>query len=258
MGTTTDPASPGIAGPHPGPVPRRTGFSRALRLDLRLQRPTLLSYLIVAVIFTLLALVGMRLGLFLILWAACMPVFLGRADQPGTRGLRAALGVSRADAVRGRTALLCLAQLTFAVLAGLILWLVPDQGGTVDEASMTTRQEISGDLSVVVPSAHFWSDVLTWSTAIVVVHVMTGREALRRATRLHTASAVACYIGAYALVSGLDLLVVLGVDVVYGRDPWGQDASVGHDGLFAIAHVVYLLAAFGALWWRSRAWARKA
>jgi hypothetical protein len=257
MAITTDPGSPGIVGPHPGPDPRHTGLSRALRLDLRLQRPTLLSYLIVAVIFTLLALVGARFGFFVILWAACMPVFLGRADRPETRGLRAALGVSRADAVRARTAVLVLAQLVLMVLAALILLLAPDPS-TVDEPSMVAQHEFATDVYMTVPSAHFWSDVLTWSTAIVVVHVMTGHEALRRATWLQTIGAVACYFGAYAIMEGLDFLVSLGVDAVYGRDPWGQDASVGHDGLFAIAHVVYLLAAFGALWWRSRAWARKA
>lgn len=263
MSATIDTTSGAGGGQVSTPGSRRgAGFRRALRMDIRLHRADLLGYLVGAAFFILLAVLGIRLGVILILWAACMPAILGRTDRPGLSQLRGALGISRADVVRARTVLVCSVQFVLAILVVVIMLLAPETATDPDDQPMTRQVTVSDDGHLMVPTVHLWWDVVTWVWAIIAVHIMSGRDALRRSTRLNVIGGLACYAGAYVLstvlIVGLNQLILWVVYVVGGEDSFIRRFWFQHDPQLVSLSLLYLAVIIGLLVLRCRAWARQA
>ncbi|EWS82055.1 hypothetical protein BF93_13475 [Brachybacterium phenoliresistens] len=101
-------------------TPPRTRALRALRLELRLHRETVAGTVAFSVIALLAA--GLLTDILIWvapLWAALLWYRLGREDVEQAADLRAGLGLSRADALRGRAALVVLLSLVLTVVTAV-------------------------------------------------------------------------------------------------------------------------------------------
>lgn len=241
------------ATPH-GPV--ATTRNRALRLELILQRPLLWGSGVVALVL-LLAAIGQvaRLGIVPILLAVAVPVAAAPRDSARDDWLRGTLGISRAAQVRARVRVVMLSQLGLLLIAALVILLGPHSG--VAEPAMLGRMRVGG-LSLPVPTAEYWQDLVIWVPAVLWSHIWVGRDALRNSSTLMWARALISYLGMYIVVMAASygawlLALLLGTLL-------GQESAVGPAS--GAISVLTGAALFGGgllvLRWRSRVWARAA
>lgn len=201
-------------------------------------------------------LLDLRLGFVLILLAVRLPADLAdRAPEDG-RQLRAALGISRADAVRARTVLTCAGQLLLVLgtAGGILLsdwapgeahWSSIDSGGT----SLVTLRDHLVDIGL-------------FSGAIAWTHALSGGAAFRLGARPSGRRAAALYLGVClpigfvlwgsALLTST-LLLSAGVD-----DGQGTRFVIAEGVAQATALLLSLGGGVTALVLRSRRWVRRA
>lgn len=166
----------------------------ALRLEWRLHHELLLIYAALAVGIVLVAVVAdLRLGVVAILLAARLPADLADRVPEDGRQLRSSLGISRADAVRARTLVVCGGQLMLALAAaGAILltdWL-PGEGHW-----SSLRYSRAGEAPTTVASWAHLLDIGLWTGAILWTHALSGGRAFRLGARPSGMGAMAQFLG---------------------------------------------------------------
>lgn len=180
---------------------------RALGLEWHRHRSLLALYAALSVAIVLIAAVlDARLGVLAILLAVRLPADLADRVPEEGRQLRAALGISRAEAVRARTLMVCLGQLVLALGAvGAILcsdWLPGEQhwNSVVVSDSVHGPRPMTGWDHLV--------DIGMWSGALLWSHALTGGAAFRLGVRPSRLHAFGAYLGS-CLVAGLVMGAVL-------------------------------------------------
>lgn len=234
-----------------------TPLRRALGHELRLSWDLLALYgAFIVVALQCANLLDVRLGIVLILLAARLPADLADRVPESGRQLRAALGISRADAVRARTLLLSAAQLVLVLgTAGVILlsewgpgeahWSSIDSGGS----SLATLRDHLVDIGL-------------FSGAIAWTHALVGGDAFRLGSRPSGSRAVALYLGVSLLIG----LVLWGSALLTSALLLNAGVDDGQGARFVIAEGVAQGIALGlalgggvtALALRCRRWVRRA
>lgn len=245
----------------------RGGLRRALRVEIALQRDALVGTSTIATIVLAIALPGFgRLGGILLALALWTPYMLAMGDGPDRWAARAELGISRADRVRARTVLVVMLQAALSAVVVLILQFGPPRTRATDgEMLMMTWHAMGLGISLPMPTAQLWADVMTWLPALVITHLWVGREALRRASTWVLLGSGATFVLAYGTVMMLPPLLVhvlpgLADQIVMGGvdgEPVGG-GSLTFETLRAIVGAAVLVLALGALAWRAGTWARRA
>lgn len=182
-----------------------TPLRRALGLEWRRHCDLLLVHAALAVMIALIAvLLDTRLGVIAILLAARLPADLADRSAEEGRQLRSALGVSRADAVRARTVMVCAGQLVLALGACAAI-LLTDWGPSASHwssVSYSTAGEVPEPLSL----REHLLDIGLWSGAILWTHALSGGGAFRLGGRPSGIVMVARFLGlcllAYVVLVG--------------------------------------------------------
>lgn len=191
--------------PPAAPARPSTPLRRALGVEMRLHRDVLAIYGMIAVLLLLLAwYIDLPFGVVLILLAARLPADLADTRVEDGLMLRSSLGISRADAIRTRFALVTASQFLLAIAAAGII-LVTDHAPSYTHWSSF---EISRDGSVPVPLTlrDHLVDIGLWSGAIAWTHALIGGEAFRLGRRPTGRRALALFLG----VCLLTYLVLMG------------------------------------------------
>ncbi len=193
-------------------VPARpsTPLRRALDLEWRRRRDLLALYGALSLALVLLAvLLEVRLGVVLILLAARLPADLADPVPEDGRQLRSALGISRADAVRARTALVTAGQLGLAACAAGII-LLSDWPADALHWSSVDIATGTGRWAPPLLWAHL-VDIALWSGALAWTHALVGGDAFRLDVRLTGRRAIARFLGvcllSYLVLWGSMLLI---------------------------------------------------
>lgn len=223
---------------------RRVGVARALRLEASVQSTYLVGALVISVVVLALSVTRMHLGFVPILLAVLAPYTLARGVSPRVEVLRASSGISRADAVRGRVALIGIVQL------GLVL---------IALGSIAIGAHLSIDLAGGAPRSLdgplLFVDASTWVPAVLWAWVVTGRDCLRRPW----APAAFSSVVAYVVVSA-----VLGVFFQTRRlapiaSTWPSTLPSSSEVALQLGCGAFvLLVGIVVLGWRVRAWTRTA
>ena len=186
------------ARPAPRPL---TPLRRALGLEWHHHRVRILLYAMLAVVIALVAVfVDLRLGWLAILLAARLPADLADAVPEDGRQQRSALGISRADAVRARTVLICAGQLVLALGAVGAICLTEWPPEQRHWSGFDIRSTGLGPLPMT-----WWDhlvDIGLWSGAILWTHALVGGRAFRPGAKLSGVDALARFLGV-SLLAGL-------------------------------------------------------
>ena len=162
---------------------RRDGLARALRLEASVQSTYLAGALVISVVVLAFSVTSLHLGFVPILLAVLAPYTLARGVSPRVEVLQASSGVSRADAVRGRVALIGLVQLALVL---------------VTLGSIAIGAHLSLDLAVhdtrPLGGVLLFVDASTWVPAILWAWIITGRDGVRRPWAPAAFSAVMAYV----------------------------------------------------------------
>ncbi|UYG17185.1 hypothetical protein BRM3_01750 [Brachybacterium huguangmaarense] len=177
---TVDPAAPTTDRTR---APRRGAVMRALRLEASVQSTYLVGALVISVVVLALSVTSMRLGFVPILLAVLAPYTLARGVPLRVDVLRASSGISRADAVRGRVALIGIVQLALVLVA---LGSISIGAHLSIELAVSETRPLGGVLLLV--------DASTWIPAVLWAWVITGRDSLRRPWAPAAFSAVVVYV----------------------------------------------------------------
>jgi hypothetical protein len=234
----------------------RGTLGAAVRVDIRLLRIQLRMLGAIVFGFVVISFGGFRGGFLLILLATVMPAYLARGGHGSADELRASLGISRADAVRARTRIVCTAQIVLILLMTMIALF-----GHVDGSSILAT--LTGGIVLVNgPSVVVWADILTWAPAIVVAHAVVGRAAMREADRVREFLGLGVYIGTYvglvvlavlisAPLGAFDTVAVRSVGDLVESTPTFMTVRIAIGGLALVGSVVALAV-------RYRTWIREA
>lgn len=185
-----------------------TSLGRALGLEWQHHRGRILLYALLAAVIVLVAILAeLRLGVVAILLAARLPADLADASEDG-RYQRSALGISRADAVRARTLMICGGQLVLALGAVGAICLTQWLPDARHWSSFDIRSTELGPLQMT-----WWDhlvDIGLWSGAILWTHALVGGRAIQLGERPSRIGALAQFIGisllAWLMVAGSTLL----------------------------------------------------
>lgn len=224
-------------------VIRPRGVRRAFLLEARLHQDLLVGVGVLSLaVLALLLLFGARLGFIPLFCAVLAPYHVARSAPARTDLLRASLGISRADGVRGRVLFIALMQAGCALVAFMVIGLsfVP---GIV---SLPPAER----LGAIAPLL----DASTWVPGIVWAWVLVGRDCLRRPPQMLAVGTFLVWFVVHA---------ALGVWFDgEGIAPIAQEAIRGPQAdevllQLGIAAVVTALG-IGALALRARRWVRQA
>lgn len=186
---------------------------RTLEIELRMQTAQIgISAVLGALSVVLAATITDGLLGLLPIWAALAWYRHGRADTADRRQLRAALGLSRADAVRGRVALIAVES------AGLILCLML---GTVLARLLAHRSTVLPGPTVSwapPPGMPLGVELLTAAAHVILVLLLTavvmgGEGVTRRPGRGVLLTGLVVYLGAGLLVAVPLVLVMAAVQL---------------------------------------------
>lgn len=197
---------------------------RALEIELRLHTPQAGASLVLgALAVVLAATVTDALLAVLPIWAALAWYRYGRADTAERRQLRATLGLSRADAVRGRVALVVTesAGLLIALLLGTTLARLLGDHWTIRPGPTVSWSPPPGvplGVELLISAVHV--PLVLLLTAIVI----GGEGVTRRPGRGMLLTGLVVYLGAGLLAAAPIALVMIAVEL----------ADVG-DGAYVIA-----------------------
>lgn len=192
--------SAGPVAPHRDPRPS-SPLRRALGLEWHRHRSLLALYVSLAAAIVLIAVfLDVRLGAVAILLAAHLPADLADRVPEEGRQLRAALGISRAEAVRARTLVVCLGQLVLALGAAGAILLSDWSPGQRHWNSVMVSDTVNGPQPMTG-----WDhlvDIGMWSGALLWTHALTGGAAFQLGARPSKLQAVGAFLGS-CLVAGL-------------------------------------------------------
>lgn len=238
-----------------------TPLRRALGLEWRRRRDLLALYGTLAVALVLLAaLLEIRLGVVLILLAARLPADLADRVPEDGRQLRSALGISRADAVRARTALVVAGQLVLAACAACII-LLSDWPTDALHWSSVDIGTGTGRWAPPLLWAHL-VDIGLWGGAIAWTHALIGGDAFRLDVRLPGRRAIARFLGVCVLaylVLGGSMLLVSGLLPAAGfEDTDASRVLIASVSAQALTVALALGGGVTALLLRHRRWVRRA
>jgi len=242
-----------------------TPLRRALLLEWRSHRELLLIYAALTAGIVLIAVVAdLRFGVVGIVLAARLPADLADRVPEDGRQLRSALGISRADAVRARTLVVCGGQLMLAL-------------GAVGEILLTDwlpseRHMISFDIRRGEEGPHpmAWPDHLVdigaWTGAILWTHALSGGRAFRLGARPSPLGTMAQYVGICLLAGFLFVSTVQLIQMALTGVDTGAVAALESMPQFVIAarsaQLLTLLPVLGggllALLLAHRRWVRRA
>lgn len=243
-----------------------TPLHRALGVEWQHHRGRILLCVILAVVTVLVAvIVDLRLGVVAILLAARLPADLADASEDG-RYQRSSLGISRADAVRARTLLICGGQLALGLGAVGAILLTEWHPEARHWSSFDIRSTELGPLPMTR-----WDhlvDIGLWSGAILWTHALVGGRAFQLGERPSGIGALAQFLGisllAWLLVAGSTLLASFLLMNLEAEAASAFDAA-GTTRFVVAARVgqsITLLLTFGggvlALLLAQRRWARRA
>ncbi|MGO1408929.1 MAG: hypothetical protein ACTHV2_11130 [Brachybacterium sp.] len=245
-----------------------TPLRRALALEWHRHRDRLLLFAVLSVVIGVIAVVlDVRLGWVALLLAARLPADLADRFPDEGRQLRSALGISRADAVRARTLVVCGGQLLLALGAAAAILLTDWPPDERHWASFDVRQE-SGLAPTPMALVDHLVDIGLWSGALLWTHALVGGSAFRLGERLSAIGALASFLGA-CLLAGL-VVVASSVLVGWALPQPGPEAMEALETLgapqFVLAarsgQAIALLVALGggalALTLAHRRWRRRA
>lgn len=226
---------------------RRLGL--ALRTELRLNAGRFATTLVACAAMLFWAVLDSdQLSGILTLWAALAWYRYGRADTIERDELRASLGLSRADRVRGRVLLVLAEQavvvLTVAASAVVSVLLGRETAGGA--APFSFSGDPSGSQLWIVLAGTLFSTVVLLATGMGV----GGECTRRRPGRSVAVLSVLTYFVAGVLLS-IPLLLVM---IVLNVDPW--DGTLGTPVTAAVLVVAALLLLLG-LRARARCWIRE-
>lgn len=227
-------------GAPPRKAARRDRLRRALRADLRLNAEQFGGTVICAVLAVILAaLLTDVVVAFVPLWAAGAWYRYGRADSVERSVLRASLGLSRADAVRGRALLVAL-ETAVLLLAGAVGALVARLTGHGGSGVVLVLDGITDAGSAPLGLSAMVGTV--WMAATLALSaVVVGRECVTRSPgAVMFVLSILSFLGS-ALVSWF-LLAAVTVGVLVGL---GRFAGEGPDPALPLAST---LLATGLLW----------
>lgn len=188
-----------------------TPLRRALGHEWRQRQIALVLYGAFAIALVLLhAFLGLRLGVLLILLAARLPADLADPVLEDGRQLRSSLGISRADAVRARTALVAAGQLVLGLCAAWIILFGEWPPGAMHWSSVDVVTASDGGSTPPVVWEHL-VDIGLWSGAIAWTHALVGGDAFRLEARITGRRAIARFLGvcllAYLVLAGSALVM---------------------------------------------------
>ncbi|AXK44383.1 hypothetical protein [Brachybacterium saurashtrense] len=226
---------------------RRVGL--AVRTELRLNAGRVATTLIACAAVLLWASISTdRFAGVLTLWAALAWYRYGRADTIERDELRASLGLSRADRVRGRVVVVLAEQaaviLTVAASAAVSVLLGRETAGGA--APFSFSGDPSGSQLWIVLAGTLFSTVVLLATGMAV----GGDCTRRRPGRSVAVLSVLTYFVAGVLLS-IPLLLMM---IVLNVDPW--DGTLGTPVTAAVLVVAALLLLLG-LRARTRRWIRE-
>lgn len=172
-----------------------TSLRRALGHEWHHHRDRFLLYALLAVVIAVVAAVGdVRFGWVAILLAARLPAALAQEVREDGRQLRSALGISRADAVRARTLMVCGGQLVLALgAAGAILF----AQWPADERHWASfdHRPYSGVGPTPMGLIDHLVDIGLWTGALLWTHALVGGHAFRLGEHVSKLGALASFLG---------------------------------------------------------------
>jgi hypothetical protein len=228
----------------------------ALRLDLRLHWSYLFWILVLGVICLYSAVAhGTRWAIGPILCAAAVPGALGSDDPDSIHELRAALGISRAAAVRSRTRMVCVLQGLLAAVAAVAIF----AGDDPDGPGVMHRIVHAGGMQVMAPTIHYWADLLIWLTALIASHLLYGCVAMRAGTTFALVGCVATYLWVYVAIELIDFLANMAAIVIGTQHTLGQAlGDTGEATLSVVVRGVIAVVVLVLFVRRRRTWIREA
>lgn len=241
MSTDTRPGTPTETA-----ASRRRALRRALAVDLRLNADRFGGTLVTCGLFLLLSVV--LTGGFadlLPLWAALAWYRYGRADTVERDELRASLGMSRADRLRGRVALIALESLVILLAAGAASLLAKALGS--DDGSVASAA-IPAGASLVLESV---ISTLTSAVILLLVGIWVGGDCLTHRPGRSMAVLSVLVFGLTAVLGALVLSLPLMVLTTFGIDA-GVPSILAPLGLLVVVVLLALL-----LRARMHAWLRQ-
>ncbi|MFC0675943.1 hypothetical protein [Brachybacterium hainanense] len=156
-----------------------TGAMRALRVELRLHRETVAGTVVFSVIALLAA--GLLTDILIWvapLWAALLWYRLGREDEEQSADLRAGLGLSRADALRGRAALAVLLTLGLTVVTAIGTGIADAVGMDGATSLVALGSTIEGPVAPALLSLPI--QALTIGLQLTITGLVVGKECTTR------------------------------------------------------------------------------
>jgi hypothetical protein len=209
-------------------------WRRALAADLRLNVETFAGTVILSVLALLLALAATDVVSGIApLWGVLAWYRYGRQDTAARNELWASLGLSRADRVHGRVALVALESVLMVVVsaAGTALTVV---GGHTP--SMIDGTPTGGDLVATTIAG-----IVTTSATMVLAAIVLGRECTTRRPGVSMfVLSILTYIGAAIVLSLIGMVVVLPLSLAA---PAGAEAAAPWIAA-ALSAVVGVIGAF--------------
>lgn len=232
---------------RPGGEQKRAGLARRVELRLNASRVATTAILCAAALVWAALVSDQYMGL-LTLWSVLAWYRYGRADTIERDELRASLGLSRADRVRGRVGLI-LAEQTAVVLtvaAGAVLSVLLGRETAGAAAPFSFSGDPSGPQLWIMAAGTLFSALALLLTGIVV----GGECVVRRPGR----SVAVLSILAYVLIGILLSMPLLLISIILSVDPW--DGSLGSVVTTVVSVVAVLLLGLG-LRAMSRRWIRE-
>ncbi|AXK44385.1 hypothetical protein [Brachybacterium saurashtrense] len=242
-----------------------TPARRALGLEWIHHRDRILLYALLAVAIAVIAAVtDIRLGWIAILLAAWMPATLAEDGTDDGRLQRSALGISRADAVRARTLMVCVSQLVLALGAAAVILLAQWPPEERHWASVDGRP-----FSFSAPTAMGLMDHLVdiglWSGALLWAHALVGGSAFRVGERVGKLRAMATFLGVCLVATVLFGVSVAVASAAHGLPVLDDADALSGTGLLLearLGQILTLLVTLGggalALVLAHRRWVRRA
>lgn len=216
-----------------GPA-QTSAWRRALAADLRLNAETFAGTVILSVIALVLAVTvtDVMAGIAPV-WGVLAWYRYGRQDTASRTELWASLGMSRADRVHGRVALVALesALMVFVSAAGTALTVLAGHTPAMADG-VTTGWDLAGTTV---------SGIATASATMVLAAIVLGPECTTRRPGVSMfILSILTYIGAAIVLSLIAMVIVLPLSLVVSSAP--QTAAT-----WVIALIAFVIALIGAL-----------
>lgn len=223
--------------PAQGDRPARTSaWRRALAADMRLNSETFAGTVILSVIALVLAVtVTDAMASIAPVWGVLAWYRYGRQDSASRTELWASLGMSRADRVHGRVALVALesALMVFVSAAGTALTVLSGHTPIMDDA-VPTGWSLVGSLVASIAGS---------CAILVLAAIVLGRECTTRRPGISMfVLSILTYIGAGMIISLVSMVVVLPLSLAVASAPVAAAAATWIGAI--VSCVIALIGAF--------------